>query len=174
MGVRRASLVETPEALRTQVAWVLETYRQDCLVEEFAPGREFCVGLLGNGGARVLPVAEVRSEGGFYAYEAKHRHRKELVCPAPVSEDVAEEMRHAALAMARVLGCRDFARVDFKLDVTSRPAFLEINPLPGLSPQYGIYPRQAQAAGLTHEQLIGEIIRAALERGREPERRSVA
>jgi D-alanine-D-alanine ligase len=174
MGVRRASLVETPEALRRQVAWVLDTYRQDCLVEEFAPGREFCVGLLGNGDPRLLPVVEVRSEDGFYPYEEKRQHRKELLCPAPVSEDVAEEMRHMALTMTRILGCRDLARVDFKLDATSWPAFLEINPLPGLSPHYGIYPRQAEAAGLTHEQLIGEIIRAALDRGREPERRSVA
>ena len=166
MGIRRSSLVETPEHLRRQVAWVLKTYGQDCLVEEFAPGREFCVGILGNEDPWFLPIVEVRSPGAFYSYEYKHRHRKELICPADLPEDVAAEARESSLKLYRVLRCRDFARADLKLDRHGRPSFLEINPLPGLSPYYSIFTCQARAAGMSHEELIGTIIELAHRRSR--------
>ena len=164
MGVRRTSLVNTPQELRRQVAWVLETYREDCLVEEFAPGREFCVALLGNGEPEVLPIVEVRSPGAFYSYEDKAKHRKELLCPAQVEQEAAEEMRDMALEVFRALRCRDLARADFKVDAAGRPSFLEINPLPGLSPHYGIFPRQTLAAGYSYAELIGRLIDLAAER----------
>ena len=164
MGVRRSSLVNTRQDLKSQVAWVLETYREDCLVEEFAPGREFCVAMLGNGEPEVLPIVEVRSPGSFYSYEDKSEHHKELVCPAQLEQGAAEEMREMAREILRALRCRDLARADFKVDVAGRPSFLEINPLPGLSPYYGIFPRQALAAGYAYTELIGRLIDLATER----------
>ncbi len=164
MGIRFASRVKTPEELERQVAWILSEYRQDCLVEEFAPGREFCVGVLGNEEPMLLPIAEVRYAGEFYAYELKHRHDKELLCPVDVPDDAGIEMGYMALAAFRATHARDFARVDFKLDVAGEPMFLEINPLPGLSPEYGIYPLQARAAGIEYEELIGRIIDMAVRR----------
>lgn len=164
MGIRRASRVETPEELRHQVAWVLRSYREDCLVEEFAPGREFCVGILGNEEPRLLPIVHLRSPHGFYSYEDKQAHRKELICPANLPRTMADEMCFMALEAFRALRCRDLARVDFKLDSAGRPAFLEINPLPGLSSEYGIFPAQARAVGITHEELIGQIIELAVRR----------
>ncbi len=164
MGIRGRSLVATPAELELQAAWVLETYRQDCLVEEFVPGREFCVGMLGNGMPRLLPVVEIVSPRDFYSYEEKHEHRRELTCPADIPEELAGEMLEMGLKVFRVLGCRDLARVDFKLDRDGRPSFLEINPLPGLSPYYGIFMCQAEAAGLSHSELIGSIIDSVLER----------
>ncbi len=168
MGVRYASKVDSPEALRRQVDWVLQNYRQDCLVEEFAPGREYCVGILGNDDLQILPIVEVRSPHSFYSYEDKHVHRKELICPADLPCELAEEMRAMAVEAFRALRCRDLARLDFKLDKAGRPAFLEINPLPGLSAEYGIFPVQARAAGFTYEGLIGHIIDLALRRSRQP------
>jgi len=164
MGVRRSSLVHDRSELVRQVEWVLTTYRQDCLVEEYAPGREFCVALLGNGQPEVLPIAEVRAPCGFYPFEDKGRHRKELICPAELDDETAAEMRAMAVEVFRLLRCRDLARADFKLDARGRPTFLEVNPLPGLSPYYGIYPRQALAAGYDHAALIGRIIELAIER----------
>ena len=164
MGIRRASLVRTPEELRRRVAWVLRTYGQDCLVEEFAPGSECCVGILGNGQPQLLPIVEVRSPGGFYSYEDKGEHRKELLCPAQLEQAAAEQMRDMALEVFRALRCRDLARADFKVDAAGRPSFLEINPLPGLSPYYGIFPRQALAAGYSYAELIGRLIDLAAER----------
>lgn len=170
MGIRRRSHVETPEALADQVDWVLRTYEEDCLVETFVPGREFCVGILANGGPECLPIAEIRAAGQFYSYEDKHEHRKQLICPADVPENLADEMRRMALMVFETLRCRDLARVDFKLDADGRPTFLEINPLPGLSPYYSIFPSQARASGISFEEMIGRIIEAARKRTGQGER----
>ena len=164
MGICDASLVETASELTERVAHVLREYRKECLVEVFAPGREFCVGVLGNGKPEVLPIAEVRTETAFYTQQEKNRHHKELVCPAALPPEVAEEMRWMTIALFTMLQCRDLARVDFRLDGQGRPALLEINPLPGLSPHYSIYPHQAAQAGISYEDLIGRIIAAASSR----------
>jgi len=169
MGVRQSSLVRDRHELARQVGWALETYGEDCLVEEFAPGPEFCVAMLGNGEPELLPVAELRSPSQFYSFEYKGRHNKELVCPADLDETTAERLRQMGLKVFRLLRCRDLARADFKLDAQGLPSFLEINPLPGLSPFYGIFPRQALAGGYEHAALIGRIIELALERTRKAE-----
>ena len=161
MGVRAASRVETRDQLHEQVAWVLSEYG-DCLVETFIPGREFGVGILGNGAPQVLPIAEVRGAGSVNTLDDKRQHRREHICPADVSEDDARAMRAMALTAYETLGCRDLARVDFRLDGDGRPMFLEINPLPGMCPHHSVFPKQAQAAGLSYEQLIGAIIDGAL------------
>jgi D-alanine-D-alanine ligase len=164
MGIRRASRVEDAAALERQVSWVLDRYGRDCLVEAFVPGREFCVGLLGNVPPKVLPVLELRTETDFYSYEDKHAHRKELVCPADIPQDLAGEMGRMGVAAWDAIGCRDLARVDLKLDEAGCPNFIEINPLPGLSPFYSVFPRQAEAAGISHTALIGAIIDSSLQR----------
>ena len=163
MGIRRSSAVRTPEKLRERVAWVLDHYGQDCLIEQFAPGREFCIGILGNGEPALLPIVELRSPGGFYCYEHKSSHRTELRCPAEVSGELDDEMRRMASDAFRVLRCRDLARVDLKLDAAGRPTFLEINPLPGLSPHYGIFPHQARAGGVSYDDLIARVMERAVQ-----------
>ena len=164
MGIRRTSKVATRQELERQVEWVLDTYEEDCLVERFAPGPEYCVGILGNDPPELLPIVEVRSPGDFYSYEDKRRHRKELVCPAVMPDGLADGMRRMGLEVYRALRCRDFARMDFKVDAAGRPSFLEINPLPGLAAEYGVYTHQARAAGIDHAGLIGRIIGCAMER----------
>lgn len=164
MGIRCSSRVETREELQRQVAWILQTYQQDCLVEEFAPGREFCVGILGNDDPRVFPIVEICTAGDFYTHEEKHEHQRQLICPVEIPETVADEMCQSGLKVFERLSCRDLARIDFKLDSDGQPSFLEINPLPGLSPYHGIFVRQAAAEGLAHEDLIAQIINCALER----------
>ncbi len=146
---------------------MLETYQGDCLLEEFAPGREFCLGILGNEEPHLLPIVEITGTGDFYAYEEKHVHQRELICPAEIPDSLAEEMCRIGREVFRALGCRDLARVDLKIDRDGRPAFLEINPLPGLSPYCGIFAYQAEAGGLSHAQLIGKIIDSAWKRARE-------
>ena len=163
MGINGTSLVRTPEGLITQVRHILQTYREDCLVEVFVPGREFCVGILGNDPPQPLPIAEVRTAAAFYTYEDKSQHHKELICPADIPDSMAEQMQAMSLAVFDTLRCSDLARVDFKLDETGQPVFLEINPLPGLSPFYSIFPLQASAGGIGYEELIGRIMEVALE-----------
>lgn len=163
MGIRHGSRVENSQNLAEQVRRVLQMYN-DCIVETFAPGREFCVGILGNQQPQVLPIAEVLTDSSFYSYEEKHEHRKELVCPAAVPEELADPMTKMALTVFETLSCHDLARVDFRLDASGQPTFLEINPLPGLSPHYGIFPRQAEAAEISYDNMIGRIIEIALRR----------
>ncbi len=164
MGIRNSSLVNTSEELHTMGDWVISHYRQGCLVEEFAPGREYCVGIMGNREPGTLPIVEVRTSGDFYSYEQKSKHEKELVCPAAIPDELGRDMTAMALKMYSAIGCRDLARVDFKLDHRGKPAFLEINPLPGLAGRYGIFPHQARAGGMDYETLINHIVAIALER----------
>lgn len=133
-------------------------------MEEFSPGREFCVGILGNEDARTLPIAEVLTEGDFYSYEDKSAHKKEILCPAELPEETAREMRTIALKVYGITRCHDLARIDFKMDRHNRISFLEINPLPGLADTYSIFPVQARAAGIDYTSLIGEIIELARKR----------
>ena len=164
MGIRRSSLVGDEGELRQRVRWVLQQYRQGCLVEEYMPGREFCVGILGNRELEILPIVEVRTSAGFYSYESKSVHDKELICPAQVPGRLADDMREMGRTSFREFRCRDLARLDVKLDAHGAPGFLEMNPLPGLSPYYSIFNVQARAAGIEFEELIRRIIANALER----------
>ncbi len=164
MGIRKHSVAKTEEELRAVAEWILSQYRQGCLVEEFAPGREFCVGILGNQNPEMLPVAEISTHGDFYSYELKTKHQKKITCPANIAEAAAKQMREMATEIYSAIGCRDLARVDFKLDRNRRPSFLEINPLPGLSEEYGIFPEQARASGICYHDLINNILSHAIKR----------
>ena len=166
MGIRRNSLVKDRDELKDVAGLVIKNYQQGCLVEEFLPGREFCAGFVGNEEPEALPIVEVRTEEGFYPYEDKSRHRKRLECPADIPAKLADEITELGRRAYHAFRCRDFARVDLKLNAEGRPEFLEINPLPGLSPGFSIFPKQAEAAGMSHEKLIGRIIREARTRYR--------
>lgn len=164
MGIRHSSMVTSQADLERQVAWVLDEYRQDCLIEEFVPGREFCVAILGNDDPQILPIAEIINPGDFYSYEEKSQHHKRVQCPADITDEIHYRMTEAALAIYHVLWCRDLARLDFKFDSNGSPAFLEINPLPGLARDYGIFPFQARAADMSYDQLIEKVVQLAWER----------
>ena len=164
MGIRHASRVTDPARLREQVRWILNDYQQGCLIEEFMPGGEFCVGILGDRDLQVLPVVEVRTPKGFYSYEDKSAHNKELICPADVRAELADRLREMGQRAFRAFRCRDLGRVDLKLDSEGTPLFLEINPLPGLSPYYSIFNKEAEAAGIGFEEMIARIIDSAVQR----------
>lgn len=164
MGVWASSLVRDVEELSVRVERILTNYG-DCLVERFAPGRELCVGLLGNGAVDVLAVAEVCIDDGFYAQaEAPLRHKK-MLCPVSVPAETIDDMVRMTKTVFEVLRCRDLMRADFMLDDEGLPTFLEANPLPSLSPAKAVYPLQSKVSGLGYEELIGRVIDAALARG---------
>jgi D-alanine-D-alanine ligase len=148
-------------------------YGTSFMLEEFIEGREFTVGILGNEGhLRVFEPMEIvfkESKPGvcpIYDYEVKTNNTKfvEFCCPAQIPESMANEMMSMARTVFNVLGCRDFARVDFRCSKSNVPYFLEINPLPGLAPNYSDYPRIASCCGMDFDSLIGEIIRSAVKR----------
>jgi len=171
MGIDANSKVCDEAELRRQVDYVCSTYRQPALVEEFIAGREFTIGVIGNGiELRTLPIMEIdfskvpATANNIYTYQFKKEwsSRENFLCPAPLDEATAERMRHIALQAFTSLGCRDYARVDFRLSNDGIPYVIEVNPLPGLAPGYSDFPVAAEVAGLQFPQLIAEILNTAL------------
>lgn len=167
MGIRQNSCVNNKEELTGLVQELIERYHEPVLIEEFVAGREFAVAVIGNNRPDTFPTAEILVEDGnfpFYSYEFKSAHQKTIKCPAEISEELEEEMERDSLNIFHALGCRDMARADFKLNDSGEPLFLEINPLPGLSPHYSVYPIQAAAGGMELEEIIHNLIDYALKR----------
>ena len=168
-GISSDSIVVDEAALRLQVREISTRYGQAVLCEEYVSGREITVGLLGLP-VRVLPPMEiVFLEGGafpLYSFDVKRRF-EELVryeVPAALTPAELTAIETASLVAFEALGCRDVARLDFRLDAAGAPHFLECNPLPGLAPGVGDLTFIAEAAGLSFEDLIGEILEGALRR----------
>ncbi|MBI4420100.1 MAG: D-alanine--D-alanine ligase [Gemmatimonadetes bacterium] len=184
-GISQANYVETPRAAQDRAEYLLRTYRQPVLVEAYLPGDELTVAILGNGAdARCLPLIRYRFDqlptGALpvMGYEAKWEwdrpgsHLDVLECPAVVSDALARAVQETALAAYRALACRDWARIDVRVDRAGVAHVMEINPLPGIIPdlaENSCYPRAAAAAGLSYDALIQRVVRIAWRRwtGRE-------
>ena len=164
VGVEPRSIVREPDRLAAVVDEYVALYEQPCLVEGYVRGRDVTVGLLGNETVEVLPLARVETADGMYSAEVKRLHDREVVCPCELPVGLADRLADWSLRIYRAIGVRDLARVDYMLDEQDNAWFLEVNPLPGLSPYYGLYPVLAGAAGYTHAELIGRIVGLARER----------
>ncbi len=190
MGVSGQSIVHDERELREQLREQLARYQQPILVERFIRGREVTVGVIGNlrppvarrmpddetarrvlGGLHFLPPLEVdfraypETEGGVYTNRMKTEwaHDFHYLCPAPLDAAMVEQLNRLTAAVFRVTGCRDVARVDFRLDADDddRPYILEVNPLPGLYPGLSDLVLEAAAEGTSHAGLINDILDAA-------------
>jgi len=168
-GIGLDSIVNNPEQAGAMVPKLLAYYRQPVMVEEFIAGDEVTVGIMGNSPPRVLGLMRIlprKNEAPFvYSLEVK-RDWEALVdyeCPARLEEKVLDKLSASSLKVFQALGCRDFARIDFRVSKEGEPYFLEINPLPGLG-TYSDLVIMAIKLGWTHEALIGAVLDAALER----------
>ncbi|MBK6327816.1 MAG: D-alanine--D-alanine ligase [Chloroflexi bacterium] len=193
MGISADSVVQNEEQLRTQLRRLFDRYDQPVLAEHFIEGREITVGVVGNlttpvawrlpedeeaprvsRGLYLLPPLEIDmtrypdEEGGIYTSRIKTElaHEFHYLCPAPIDDDMLEELNWLTAATFRVTGCQDVARVDFRLDANdgNKPYILEINPLPGLNPEYSDLCIEARAEGWTYEELVNRILNEATER----------
>ncbi len=180
IGIRNDSLVGNADELRSKVEWVLGRFRQPALVEEFLAGREFTVAILGNGEeARVLPIVEIRFDSlpagmnPIYSYEAKWVWDQSsdplqiFDCPARLSAKLQAEIERVSLEAYRTMRCRDWCRIDVRLDASERPHVLELNPLPGILPRpedNSCFPKAARVAGLSYSQLINKVLDIACQR----------
>jgi D-alanine-D-alanine ligase len=179
-GITERNLATSPQALEAIVAELLERYDQPVLVERFLPGAEFTCGVLGNGErARVLPIVGMNFDSlpagalPIYGFEAKwlwDRPENPLEifsCPARISAALRAEIESVVLRAYDVLGCRDWSRVDVRLDAAGRANVVEVNPLPGILPDpadNSCLPKAARAAGLDYDALIGACLHAAAAR----------
>ncbi len=171
-GVSPKSVVEDEAALRRELAEQLARYQQPLLVEEFLPGREFTVGVLGDAHApRVLPPMEIvfvepDSKHPVYAFGDKLDWSKKIRydAPAKVSAGLAAEIERVALGAWRALHCRDVARFDLRCDADGRVCFIEVNTLPGLTPGWSDLCMISEAAGMPYQALISAILAPAIAR----------
>ncbi len=179
-GIYDSCVVKNAEALEREVRIVLSTYNQPALVEEFLPGREFTVAILGNGDEiRTLPVVEIKFDAlppgvnPIYSYEAKwiwdttDEPLEIFQCPADLSEGQRTDIETICKDAFRVLNCRDWSRIDVRLDANGKPHILEINPLPGILPKpedNSCFPKAARAVGMSYNQLINNVLDIAMKR----------
>jgi D-alanine-D-alanine ligase len=170
-GVRLDSKVLDEPSLGEKTKWLLENYGPPILVEEFVTGPEFTVGILGNENPSVLGVMQIEIRGmapgeAIYSLEIKREWEERVVyhCPPPIDPPLLDRIQEVALRSYFVLDCRDVSRVDVRVGKDGIPYFLEINPLPGLSPVYGDLPIMARRMGWSYAQLVKTIFHHALKR----------
>lgn len=192
MGVSGKSIVYDEQQLREQLAYIIERYKQPALVEHYIEGREVTVGVVGNligpvarrlpanekarriqAGLHFLPPMEVnldefRDSDVVYSNRLKVDLADQLdyLCPAPLDDEMLDELNWLTAAVFRVTGALDVSRVDFRLDARDnwKPYILEINPLPGLSPGVSDLVIEAAADGIDHTELVNMILDTALKR----------
>ncbi len=167
-GCEAASLVEDQALLRQAVDRLRTIYAQPALVETYLPGREFTVGIVGNGtDAHVIGVCEIvlkpQAEPGVYSLQNKE-FCEELVTYMRADDAEATLAGMRALAAYHALQCRDAARIDFRSDAHGEPHFLEANPLAGLNPEHSDLPILAKQNGIDYHGLMGMILDAGLAR----------
>jgi D-alanine-D-alanine ligase len=169
-GIRIKNMVEHIKEAQREIAVLLAQYRQPVMVEEFIAGDEVTVGVVGNSPPKILGIMRVlpktRQKNFIYSIEVKRDWERlvEYECPPHLESTVVEKIVDASLKIYRVLGCYDCARIDFRVGSDGNPYFLEINPLPGLNPRSSDLPIMVRKMGLDFNELISEILDAALNR----------
>jgi len=182
MGVDTKAIVKNEKELRERANYIINTYQQPALVETFLPGREFTVGVLGRPDAKLysrhpewyekdgfhrLPVLELDSSRSVtpnvYSQASKAKEVGEegapdYVCPANIDPELERKLKHFALRAHQLLYALDVSRTDIRLDEEGNPRLLEINTLPGLTPDYSDLCLQAKAENIRYEDLILEIL----------------
>jgi len=174
-GIDERSVVYDVKELEDRIDYILRSFKQPALVEEFINGREINVAILGNNPPVVLPISEIDFSQlpshlpKIVSYQAKwvpdtDYYKKTIpVCPAPLEPELEKKVKEIALACYKIMGCRDYARVDMRIDENGNPYVLEVNPNPDLSRNAG-FMRSASVYGLTPSETIVKIAELALER----------
>jgi D-alanine-D-alanine ligase len=179
-GIYNSCVVRSPEELAREVTTICDVYKEPALIEEFLPGREFTVAIMGNGTALdILPVVEIRFDAlppgmnPIYSYEAKwildttENPLDIFSCPAPLEPPLKSEIESLCAKTYTTLRCRDWSRIDLRLDAKGRPQVIEINPLPGILPRpedNSCFPKAARAAGMNYNTMINRVLDIALMR----------
>jgi D-alanine--D-alanine ligase len=169
-GITAKSVCDDEATVREVARELIERYGQPALLEEYVFGRELTVGLLGERRPRVLPPMEVvflnAAERPVYDYQCKQQWQAHVryECPAKLTKDELRAVERACRATFMALGCQDVARVDLRLTPEGRVYVIEVNPLPGLTPDYSDLCLIANGARIEYRTLIGEILSGAIKR----------
>ncbi len=156
------TIVEKPEDMDQAVDRAFD-FGSKVIVEEYIPGRELTVGILGE---RMLPIVEIKPTHAIYDYECKYQSgMSSYECPARLDEELTRTIQTLALRAHSALGCQGYSRVDFRLSPENKPYILEVNTLPGMTGT-SLLPKAANAAGINFNALIEMIIEFGLEKYR--------
>ena len=152
------SIVRSAREMEQALAYA-RSYESDVLVERYIAGREFSVGVLDG---RALPVIEICPKAGWFDYANKYQSDATAeICPAPIPDDLAARMQAMALKAHAALRLDSYSRVDFIVDDVGEIYCLEANSLPGMAPA-SLLPKEAQAAGISYEELCEKIVQLAV------------
>ncbi len=163
MGIQ---VIHDLNSLKTAIVDLVAQFKQPVLVEQFIPGREFAVGLLGNRDPEIFPILEIDLAGdpnAIQSLEDKMKKPKGKICPSLVDEKVGKEIRRLTKETFRILGIYDFCRVDFRMDDKGNLYILELNSMASLG-LTGSYFHAAQVAGYTYESMVNRMLDVAVER----------
>jgi D-alanine-D-alanine ligase len=179
-GVKNDAVVFTASDLKKKIDEITLQYHQPVLLEEYLEGREFTVSLMGNNGdIRVLPVVEIKFDNlpkdinPIYSYEAKWIWDSAdspldiFQCPPDVGSRLNDKIEKIALKAYKSLRCRDWCRIDVRLDSKGNPNILELNPLPGILPRpedNSCFPKAARTAGMSYNEMILNVLNIARKR----------
>ncbi|NPV11422.1 MAG: ATP-grasp domain-containing protein [Ignavibacteria bacterium] len=175
VGISEQSVVYNENELKEQLEFIYNTLKQPVLVEEYIEGREINSAILGDKEKVALPLSEISFDtlpddlpkivtyDGKWIKDSLYCQNTIPVCPAPLDDELAEHIKRIALDVSNLFGCRDYCRVDFRIDKNNKPYILEVNPNPDISKDAG-FARAAKAYGLDYDELLIRIIEFALER----------
>jgi D-alanine-D-alanine ligase len=164
-GITEKSLVKNVAELRVMVEWILKEFRQPALVEEYLPGREFTVGVVGSGDEAIAigGMEVICADNLPYSVEVKENYQN--YCKyAPLDENIADECKMVAVSAWKALEAVDAGRVDLKADRNGRICFIEANPLAGLNPVHSDLPILARMYGIEYQKLMEMIMDSAIRR----------
>jgi len=164
-GITEKSLINTYEELKKMVKWILTVFHQPALIEEYLPGREFTVGVVGYGHeAQAIGGMEVMTINNLpYSVEVKENYQNYCTYK-PLDADIIDECKSVALGAWKALDAVDAGRVDLKADRYGKICFIEANPLAGLNPVHSDLPILARMYGIEYQTLLEMIMEAAIRR----------
>ncbi len=172
IGISELSVVDNIDEVNERLEFLYKTYKQDVLIEEYINGREFNVAVLGG---MVLPVSEIDFTGlpkdfpkivtyeGKWSPQSVYFKHTNPVCPADINDNLKSKLENIALKAYKALNCRDYARVDIRLNKNNTPFVIEVNPNPDLSTDAG-FARASGAANMNYPELLKTIVDFAIER----------
>lgn len=175
VGIENESIVTNDRQLVKRIEHVFHQFQQPALLEEFIDGRELNVAVLGDKNPLALPISEISFDKmpdhlfNIVSYQAKwdpmHEsyHKTIPVCPAKLPKRIETKAKETALKAFKLMGCRDYARIDMRLSNKNELYVLEVNPNPDLTDGAG-FMRSAEAAGYHYSTALKKIVELALER----------
>ncbi|MCX6161560.1 MAG: D-alanine--D-alanine ligase [Ignavibacteriae bacterium] len=179
-GIYNSSVANNFKELNDEIERITSCYGQPAIIEDYVPGKEFTVAMLGNGrDVKVLPIVEINLDlvpaefNPIYSYEVKwffdtRENQLDIFkCPAEVDDKIYKQIEKICVDTFNALRIRDWARIDVRLDENNVPNIIEINPLPGILPDpkdNSCYPKAARHAGMDYNAVINAVLNEAVKR----------